>query len=318
MNLDEERQRQAPCSVPNTQKHTSPGGGRSQERFRSNYEPGGRGRPQFQGGPGRNIGEITNFRPSYNIGGGEDSYIDSRGQERRFVPLNTPRDQILMWIKANNEYISYPPRMTREGDKTKWCDFHEGHGHETKDCGNLRRELDRMVCRGRLKGFVTNPPQQPPTNRPNPVRNEPSTSREPDPQAKRSQITGVINTLAGGTVSSERRCKKKQKTVMSVMEGPRWPEVSFSLEDGKGVEFPHEDALVISAVIQLKWVRRLLVDDGSSVNLLTLAAYLQLGGTRSELKPVSTPLLGLGGTPVSPEGMIELDLILGVEIPQKE
>ncbi|XP_050238449.1 uncharacterized protein LOC126687938 [Mercurialis annua] len=43
-----------------------------------------------------------------------------------------------------------------------------------------------------------------------------------------------------------------------------------------------------------------------------------MGGSKTDLKPVNIPLLGLGGAPVTPEGMVELDLELGIEIPQED
>ncbi|XP_055961912.1 uncharacterized protein LOC130015570 [Mercurialis annua] len=106
--------------------------------------------------------------------------------------------------------------------------------------------------------------------------------------------------------------------VMSVSTGTPWPNIVFGPEDAKGVDFPHEDALIVSAIIGSKWVKRLLVDDGSSVNLLTLSVFLTMGGSKTDLKPVNIPLLGLGGAPVTPEGMVELDLELGIEIPQED
>ncbi|XP_050233217.1 uncharacterized protein LOC126681705 [Mercurialis annua] len=43
-----------------------------------------------------------------------------------------------------------------------------------------------------------------------------------------------------------------------------------------------------------------------------------MGGSKTDLKPVNIPLLGLGGAPVTPEGMVELDLELGIEMPQED
>lgn len=45
--------------------------------------------------------------------------------------------------------------------------------------------------------------------------------------------------------------------------------VSFSTTDGEGVEMPHDNALVIEAIIHNFSVRNIFLDDGSKVNLLS-------------------------------------------------
>ncbi|XP_050233274.1 uncharacterized protein LOC126681767 [Mercurialis annua] len=227
------------------------------------------------------------YEAEFQHWGGTEGYVDRAGVPKQYVPLNTPREQILSWIKHNNEEIRYPPRLVKDGDWFKFCEFHDGYGHETEECGRLRSEIDKLVSQGRLQHFVV---------------------------AKEGQDRG--NTRVN-SVSRKRR-KKKQKIVMSVSTGSPRPSIVFGPEDAKGVEFPHEDALIVSAIIGSKWVKRLLVDDGSSVNLLTLSVFLTMGGSKTDLKPVNIPLLGLGGAPVIPEGMVELDLELGIEIPQED
>ncbi|XP_050211775.1 uncharacterized protein LOC126661936 [Mercurialis annua] len=324
INLDEERQRKVygmASSVPSKPQST-PRSNRSQDRYRPLNETSGyRGSKSFNAqlsppstGPGT--------KPSFSIGGGTEGYVDRAGVPRQYVPLNTPREQILSWIKHNNEEIRYPPRLVKDGDRSKFCEFHDGYGHETEECGRLRSEIDKLVCQGRLQHFVVAKEGQDRGNtRVNSVRSEPGGSREAQPPSKKTQVTGVINTISGGTLESEysrKRRKKKQMMVMSVSTGSPWPSIVFGPEDAKGVEFPHEDALIVSAIVGSKWVKRLLVDDGSSVNLLTLSVFLTLGGSKNDLKPVNIPLLGLGGASVCPEGKVELDLELGVEIPQED
>lgn len=43
--------------------------------------------------------------------------------------------------------------------------------------------------------------------------------------------------------------------------------ISFSSKDAQGVQMPHNDALVIKVVIHNFRVHKVLVDDGSKVNL---------------------------------------------------
>jgi hypothetical protein len=48
----------------------------------------------------------------------------------------------------------------------------------------------------------------------------------------------------------------------------------FALEDGEKVTFSHEDFLVISTVLYNFNVHRVLIDDGSAMNILSKDALL--------------------------------------------
>ncbi|XP_050222561.1 uncharacterized protein LOC126672650 [Mercurialis annua] len=146
-------------------------------------------------------------------------------------------------------------------------------------------------------------------------RGEHSRKREEAPPPKRQNVSGVINTIAGGMADPEykRGRRKRQKMVMNISVAKPLPEVSFAPADGEGIDFPHQDPLVISGLIENFWVMRQFVDEGSSVNLITKQAYIGIGCSVLNLKPVKTPLVGLGGAPVRAEGVAELTVELGKE-----
>ncbi|XP_022851528.1 uncharacterized protein LOC111373252 [Olea europaea var. sylvestris] len=81
--------------------------------------------------------------------------------------------------------------------------------------------------------------------------------------------------------------------------------------DLEGISFPHDDALVISAIIANFEVKRILVDNGSAANVLSHEALVQMGISVEQLKPVKTPLQGFGGGVITPEGIVELLMTLG-------
>ncbi|XP_058189286.1 uncharacterized protein LOC131306874 [Rhododendron vialii] len=68
--------------------------------------------------------------------------------------------------------------------------------------------------------------------------------------------------------------------------------IIFSEEDLKGIQIPHDDPLVITIVIANYLTRRVLIDSGSSANILYLHAYDQLKVGRKRLRPMASPLFG--------------------------
>ncbi|KAK6151632.1 hypothetical protein DH2020_014267 [Rehmannia glutinosa] len=65
------------------------------------------------------------------------------------------------------------------------------------------------------------------------------------------------------------------------------PIVSFGAEDQRGVSPLHNDALVIAATIANFEVARIMVDTGSSVNVLFYEAYLRMGVEMEVILPVT-------------------------------
>ena len=71
------------------------------------------------------------------------------------------------------------------------------------------------------------------------------------------------------------------------------------------------DALVIKAMIANNKVHRILVDNGSSVDILYFQAFERMGLTVSDLKPSPNPVYGFMGDSVVPLGVISLPMMLG-------
>ncbi|XP_058189301.1 uncharacterized protein LOC131306889 [Rhododendron vialii] len=89
--------------------------------------------------------------------------------------------------------------------------------------------------------------------------------------------------------------------------------IIFSEEDIKGVQIPHDDPLVITIVMANYLMRRVLIDRGSSADILYLHAYDQLKIGQERLRPMTSPLVGFTGTPVYPAGQIALPITMGGE-----
>ncbi|XP_057949885.1 uncharacterized protein LOC131144936 [Malania oleifera] len=87
--------------------------------------------------------------------------------------------------------------------------------------------------------------------------------------------------------------------------------ITFDSGDEEGVQQPHDDALVLSLLVANYMVRRILIDNGSSANIMFWSVLVGMKIGKERLKPVSTPLVGFGGNTVHPLGTITLPVTIG-------
>jgi hypothetical protein len=87
--------------------------------------------------------------------------------------------------------------------------------------------------------------------------------------------------------------------------------LSFLEEDARWVVMPHDDALVVIVTIANTAIRWILVDNGSSANILYWPAFQQMGIDQDRIKPFGSPLVGFGGEQVQPIEIIMLSVIVG-------
>ena len=100
--------------------------------------------------------------------------------------------------------------------------------------------------------------------------------------------------------------------IQAVSELPRLDtSITFSDSDLEGCQHPHDDPLVVRAVVANKTVHRVLVDNGSSTDIIFASALDKMGIGRERLEPVNTHLRGFSGEKVLPLGSIQLVLTLG-------
>ena len=122
----------------------------------------------------------------------------------------------------------------------------------------------------------------------------------------------------GGESSSARKAHLhsiKSGKVMEVQAVSKLPRldtaITFSDSDHEGCQHPHDDPLVIRSVVANKTIHRVLVDNGSSADIIFTAAFDKMGIGREKLEPVSTHLRGFSGEKVLPLGSMQLVLALG-------
>ena len=87
--------------------------------------------------------------------------------------------------------------------------------------------------------------------------------------------------------------------------------ITFSNSDLEGCQHPHDDPLVIRPIVANTTVHLVLIDNGSSADIIFASAFDKMGIGREKLEPVSTHLRGVSGEKVLPLGSIQLVLTLG-------
>ena len=122
----------------------------------------------------------------------------------------------------------------------------------------------------------------------------------------------------GGESSSARKAHLRSIRTREVMEVQAvsklpWLDTSITFSESylEGCQHPHDDPLVIRAVVANKAVHRVLIDNGSLADIIFASAFDKMGIGREKLEPVSTHLRGFSREKVLPLGSIQLVLTLG-------
>ena len=87
--------------------------------------------------------------------------------------------------------------------------------------------------------------------------------------------------------------------------------ITFSDSNLEGCQHPHDDPLVVRAIMANTTVHRVLIDNGSSADIIFASAFDKMGIGRERLEPINTHLRGFSGEKVLPLGSIQLVLTLG-------
>ncbi|OMO77926.1 Retrotransposon gag protein [Corchorus olitorius] len=266
-------------------------------------------------------------------------YSGARSPERKYdnyTPLNAPRARILMQIERD-PLLKWPKPMRQDAPRAKHkrCAFHRDHSHDTEDYRDLKNEIENLVRRGHLRRFVDNDQRQGCDGRNFQHRgrnglerrnynNQAGNGRAGNGQGARGQdqpdrerrgeiqnnpMAGIINVIIGGASTSAKK-KVNPGAIIAIGSAAKRPKswkdepISFSTEDLEGIEFPHDDAIVISAVVYNHIVKRIYFDNGSASDVLYHSTMKSMNISEDRLKPYPAPLVGFGNEEVLVLGTI--------------
>ncbi len=180
-------------------------------------------------------------------------------------------DPSLRWLgKIRSDTDSRP--------KNLYCRFHRDHRHLIENCMALKEQVETLIRQGKLQKYVSRPTSNHPT--------KPPTQKE-QIENNRPRPIGQIRTIIGGPVSRGISCASRKayaRHIHNIMVVQRPPKnvhlndqvISFSEEDARGTHQPHDDGLVVTLNIAGFITRQVMIDNGSSADILYLPAYQQM------------------------------------------
>ncbi|XP_057432548.1 uncharacterized protein LOC130725323 [Lotus japonicus] len=222
---------------------------------------------------------FKNRAQPYGVRGSGHSMTWTRNQNDRATPLAVNLTEALhTCLEANViRFPRQPKPPTGHVDKTKWCEYHRISGHNTDDFFTLKRKIEALIKAGCVQHLV---------GRNNSGEAETSVRRddggkeiENEGQKKQQdgKAKGRIHSIfggfrGGGTTNSARKRYMHSINAVYSNDWGSWAinqlDITFTVRDFKGIQ-PHEDdPIVVMLRIVDYEIERVLLDQGSSADLI--------------------------------------------------
>ena len=144
-------------------------------------------------------------------------------------------------------------------DRKKYYQFHRDHGHDTEQCIQLGDEIKALIYHGFLGKY-----------RCDALADQQSQRQPEEPNDNRSTME-VINMISGwsrdwgATFEEELTKKYHEDNVISFLDDDIWK-----------IQNLHNDVVVVSTMIANYDVKKILIDNESSTNILFYSTFSQM------------------------------------------
>ncbi|XP_026459190.1 uncharacterized protein LOC113359832 [Papaver somniferum] len=271
----------------------------------------------------------------YNQGPGGNKVV---WEQIKMSHLNTAIDKIWEAVILMED-IPEPPNVGNEPPpwrrSNEFCAYHRFHGHTTSNYRNVKKIILRMIDQGKLNHFLVQTQQNlsPP---PKGHAKDGKTGRhtyliEVGAKAKNLYCNSIIHSFRNiedfrdNVLSrvyardSDRREILNLAKVSPLTDWQKQP-ISFTAEEVPEGGEQHESPLVVKLEINPKenadkdeeddaeaWdINRMLIDPGSSVDILFYHTYKTMGGRDENLIPSTYKIYGFNGTTNKPKNEITM------------
>ncbi|XP_014492445.1 uncharacterized protein LOC106754892 [Vigna radiata var. radiata] len=237
-----------------------------------------------------------------------------------YANLNTSRERIFDKALQANLIFVRRRETPVDADNTKICRYHDDGGHTTEGCQGLKDELERLIrARGSpRKEPIRRSPEK--TTRPTDRSRSRSRGRAYDRPA-RGRIDTISRGFAGGGASSSTR-KRHLRNLQSVHNVSRHhlsiPDITFTNADFHAPDPDQDDPMVITARITQYDVSKVLIDQGTSVNILYWSTFQKMEFSEDVVAPFNEQIVGFAGERVDTQGYLDLRTPLGTGERSKE
>ncbi|GAU18799.1 hypothetical protein TSUD_80880 [Trifolium subterraneum] len=271
-------------------------------------------------------------------------------QFTNYTPLLVPREIVLAECATSdfkNVGIRFPKSTPfKPGqDRSRYCAYHKSYGHLTEDCIQLKDAIEILIRNGKLKDYVKrkeNP--RPKKKREDTPEDEPRASAEKNvalavwrpedfyvPKHFKDTYEHLILNewenfpetvvISGGDKHTVGSVKRKFEELITASSGmavtlgkPKTSSqpLSFYLEELPGGSANSQIPLLVRADMANFDVRRILVDSGSSCDIMYAHLFKTLQLDESHLTPyLGSDLQGFNGETTKPWGYVDLICIIG-------
>ncbi|KAL5557693.1 hypothetical protein UlMin_033904 [Ulmus minor] len=258
-------------------------------------------------------------------GGHNDGNNNNRG---RLQPAQIPRfheytllTETVTTVFRESEHqgiFNYPPSVRTPANKidnSKYCRYHRDMGHTTKECRALKDEVERLIQRGQLREYVQGANQQP-HQLAQLARSQPQDNQD-------LEVRTIMGGPATGDTNRARKNYARQARknpfphqINLTRHKEKIPRLSndpiiFTEDEAHGLWHPHTDTIVVTLRIAGQKVFRILVDNGSSADILFKSTLNIMNLIGAKIEPTTSSLSGFTRDSVSSEGILNLPVELG-------
>ncbi|XP_016177679.1 uncharacterized protein LOC107619966 [Arachis ipaensis] len=198
----------------------------------------------------------------------------------------------LKLIKPPRKAGNYPD--SKGTDRSKYCSFHQKHGHNIDDCVIAKDLLERLTRQGHLDKYISGHMQRraPPSGDQSSVtqhgQDRPNNSH---PELPTRTINCISGGFAGGGATSSAR-KRSYQAIFSISADqsqqqplPTSPQITFQTADHDNSVANLDDPVVISLQLGDLLVKKVLLDPGSSADVLFYSTLQKMKLSNNVIQP---------------------------------
>ncbi|XP_048493717.1 uncharacterized protein LOC125494168 [Beta vulgaris subsp. vulgaris] len=248
----------------------------------------------------------------------ENEVTKVMSRTRKFIQASDIYKPVPKKLKKRNEEVPYResnkstksnqqllPRATDHGNdphlnknqREIYLDIK--HNHTTKDCRDLKKALDHLADQGKLNSYIKHSREE--------------KGKEKEAKNDSDNTDGYVAVIARGHASGglsgrarKAHLQSMKHHVLEVEPTKVGCHVMTFGEPDRHIHTPHDDTLVIEIKISNSRAKWILVDSGSSADIITLDSLRKLKYNEKDVKSTSQLLIGFREESVFPVGFVKL------------